>query len=121
MVQAAGNLVQQSNILDADVRRSAVSRSRGRGIVLPIFAQLSRRADTPAMIAGRPVGAGPDAPRPDNLRRVPWRNAPNRVAWVDVPDHAVMPRALPGSRFVAASVADGDLLINELTAGAAAS
>ena len=83
-------------VVDAAIRRSAIERARAQKIVLPTFAQLSSSAPIPQHIAARLSGVDPDAPRPDNLWRIHWRNAPNRRDTVSVPDHIVLPKALTG-------------------------
>jgi len=89
-------LTAAATVVDAAIRRSAIERARAQKIVLPTFAQLSSRAPVPQHIAARLPDVDPDAPRPDNLWRIHWRNAPNRRDTVSVPDHIVVPKALTG-------------------------
>ena len=83
-------------VVDRAVRRLAIERARAQKIVLPTFAQLSWRAPVPQHIAARLRDVDPDAPHPDNLWRIHWRNAPNRRDTVPIPDHIVLPKALTG-------------------------
>jgi cysteine synthase len=83
-------------IVDRAIRRSAIECARAQKIVLPTFAQLSSRAPIPQHFAGRLPDVDPDAPHPDNLWRIHWRNAPDRTRTVPVPDHMLLPKALTG-------------------------
>ena len=97
MTEAALNgLADVPAVVDPAIRRSAIDRARSQKIVLPTFAQLSWRAPIPQHIAARLPDVDPDAPHPDNLWRIHWRNAPNRQDTVPVPDHIVLPKALTG-------------------------
>ena len=97
MTEAALNrLADAPTIVDPAIRRSAIERARAQKIVLPTFAQLSWRAPIPQHIAARLPDVDPDAPHPDNLWRIHWRNAPDRRRTVPVPDHVVLPKALTG-------------------------
>jgi cysteine synthase len=97
MTEAAFNgLADAPSVVDPAIRRSAIDRARAQKIVLPTFAQLSWRAPIPRHIAARLPDVDPDAPHPDNLWRIHWRNAPNRRDTVPVPDHIVLPKALTG-------------------------
>ena len=97
MTEAVLNgLADAPAVVDAATRRSAIGRARAQKIVLPMFAQLSWRAPIPQHIAARLPGVDPDAPHPDNLWRIHWRNAPNRRDTVPIPDHIVLPKALTG-------------------------
>ena len=89
-------LTDAPTVVDAAIRRSAIERARAQKIVLPTFAQLSSRAPIPQHIAARLPDVDPDAPHPDNLWRIHWRNAPDRRHTVPVPDHIVLPKALTG-------------------------
>jgi len=89
-------LTDTPTIVDAAIRRSAIERARAQKIVLPTFAQLSSRAPIPQHIAARLPDVDPDAPHPDNLWRIHWRNAPDRRHTISVPDHIVLPKALTG-------------------------
>jgi cysteine synthase len=89
-------LTDAPTIVDALVRRSAIDRTRAQRIVLPTFAQLAWRAPIPPPIADRLPDVDPDAPHPDNLWRIHWRNAPDRRHTVPIPDHIVLPKALTG-------------------------
>ena len=71
-------LTDAPTVVDAAIRRSAIERARAQKIVLPTFAQLSSRAPIPQHIAARLPDVDPDAPHPDNLWRIHWRNAPDR-------------------------------------------
>jgi cysteine synthase len=97
MTEAAQvRLIDTPTIVDEAARRSAIDRARAQKVVLPTFAQLSWRASIPPHIAARLPDVGPDAPHPDNLWRIHWRNAPDRRNTVPVPDHIVLPKALTG-------------------------
>jgi cysteine synthase A len=97
MTEAALNgLADAPIIVDPAIRRSAIECARTQKIVLPTFAQLAWRAPIPQHIAARLPDVDPDAPHPDNLWRIHWRNAPNRRETVPVPDHIVLPKALTG-------------------------
>jgi cysteine synthase len=97
MTKGALNVLPDApTIVDQAIRRSAIERARAQKIVLPTFAQLSRRAPIPEHIAGRLPDVDPDAPHPDNLWRIHWHNAPNRRDTVPVPDHILLPKALTG-------------------------
>ena len=97
MTEAAHiGLTDAPTVVDAAIRRSAIERARAQKIVLPTFAQLSWRAPIPRQIAARLPDVDPDAPHPDNLWRIHWRNAPDRRRTVPVPDHIVLPKALTG-------------------------
>ena len=97
MIEAVlSGLADAPAVVDAAKRRSAIERARALRIVLPTFAQLSWRAPIPQRIAARLPDVDPDAPHPDNLWRIHWRNAPNRRDTVPVPDHVVLPKALTG-------------------------
>ena len=97
MTEAVSNrLADAPRVADAAIRRSAIERARAQKIVLPTFAQLSSRAPIPQHIAARLPEVDPDAPHPDNLWRIHWRNAPDRRHKVAVPDHFLLPKALTG-------------------------
>jgi cysteine synthase len=89
-------LTAAPTVVDAAIRRSAIERARAQKIVLPTFAQLSSSAPIPPHVSARLPDIDPDAPRPDNLWRIHWRNARNRRDTVSVPDHIVLPKALTG-------------------------
>jgi cysteine synthase A len=89
-------LTDTPKMVDAAIRRSAIERGRAQKIVLPTFAQLSSGTPIPEHIASRLPDVDPDAPHPDNLWRIHWRNAPDRRHTVSVPDHIVLPKALTG-------------------------
>jgi cysteine synthase len=89
-------LADAQTVVDAAIRRSAIERARAQKIVLPTFTQLSLRAPIPPNIAARLPDVDPDAPHPDNLWRIHWRNAPDRRQTVSIPDHVVLPKALTG-------------------------
>jgi cysteine synthase len=96
MPQAGGGLIASPEVVDGAIRRSAIQRARARGIVLPTFAQLAGHAEFSEAIERRLSSVDPDAPLPDNLWRVHWRNARDRRARIGVPDHVVLPEALTG-------------------------
>jgi len=97
MTEAASNgLADAPMVVDAAIRRAAIERARAQKIVLPTFAQLSSRAPIPQHIAARLPDVDPDAPHPDNLWRIHWRNAPDRRHTIPIPDHIVLPKALTG-------------------------
>jgi cysteine synthase len=81
-------------VVNSAIRRSAIERARVQKIVLPTFAQLASRAPIPQHTAARLLKVDPDAPHPDNLWRIHWRNAPDRRQTIPVPDHIVLPKAL---------------------------
>jgi cysteine synthase len=89
-------LVDAPEVIDAAVRRSAIERARARKIVLPTFAQLSGQAPLPERIVDRLSSVDPDAPSPDNLWRVHWRNARDRRGQIAIPDHVVLPEEITG-------------------------
>ena len=89
-------LTDAPTVIDAAIRRSAIERVRAQRIVLPTFAQLSSRAPIPQHIAARLPDVDPDAPHPDNLWRIHWRNALDRRRTVSIPDHIVLQKALTG-------------------------
>ena len=97
MTEAAHiKLTDAPTVVDAAIRHSAIERTREQKVVLPTFAQLSWRAPIPQHIAARLPDVDPDAPHPDNLWRIHWRNAPDRRHTLPVPDHVVLPEALTG-------------------------
>jgi cysteine synthase len=89
-----GGVVDAPIVVDGAVRRSAIERARAQKIVLPTFAQLAWRAPIPNHIAARLPEVDPDAAHADNLWRVHWRNAADRLHASAVPDHVVLPKAL---------------------------
>jgi cysteine synthase len=89
-------LADAPTVVNAAIRRSAIECARAQKIVLPTFAQLSSRAPIPEHIAARLPDVDPDAPHPDNLWRIHWRNSPDRRHTVSIPDHVVLPKALTG-------------------------
>ena len=93
---ALNGLADAPIVVDRAVRRLAIERARAQKIVLPTFAQLSWRAPIPQHIAARLRDVDPDAPHPDNLWRIHWRNAPNRRDTVSVPDHVALLKSLTG-------------------------
>jgi cysteine synthase A len=96
MVKAVETLVPEPVVVDAAIRRRAAAHARERGVRLPTFAQLSGAAAVPAEILKRLAGVDPDAPSPENLWRIHWFNAPDRVERIATPDHLVLPTSLTG-------------------------
>src|SRR5215207_2674900 len=84
----------ETQIVDRDVRRSAVERLRQANVCLPTFQELSHPARMEAPHSIRSVA--PDDPRPENLWRVHWHNDERRLGVVEVPGHVVLPQALTG-------------------------
>jgi cysteine synthase len=73
-----------------------VDRLRASRVTLPTFAQLADPGLIPRAIRDELGAIGPDEPHPLNLFRVHWHNAADRRAFVDVPEHLVLPRELTG-------------------------
>jgi cysteine synthase len=96
MPEADGRFLARPEVADAATRRSAVERARARRMVLPTFAELAGRDPWPEHVAARLADVDPDAPRPENLMRVNWYNAPDRRSRAALPDHVVLPEALTG-------------------------
>jgi cysteine synthase len=84
----------ETQIVDRDVRRSAVERLRQANVCLPTFQELSHPARMEAPHSIRSVA--PDDPRPENLWRVHWHNDERRLGVVEVPGHVVLPQELTG-------------------------
>ncbi|TPL23432.1 pyridoxal-phosphate dependent enzyme [Mesorhizobium sp. B2-4-9] len=91
-------LLDKAEVLDAKVRRAAVERARGRGIVLPTFSQLSGEAPIPRQALEHLSNVDPDAADAANLWRVNWFNTAGRRGRSNVPSYVVLPEALTGVR-----------------------
>jgi cysteine synthase len=81
---------------DKQVIDRTIEKLREAQIALPTFAQLADPARIPAAIRDALGQVGPDDADPLNLFRVHWHNGANRVDFVDVPDHLVLPSELTG-------------------------
>jgi cysteine synthase A len=89
-------LTDAATVVYAASRRSTIERARTQNVELPTFEQLSSRAPISQHIAACLPDVDPDAPLPDNLWRIHWRNTPDRHHMVAVPDHVLLPKALTG-------------------------
>ncbi len=96
MPAPGGGLLDKVEVVDGDIRRSAVECARSRGVVLPTFSQLAGSAPIPPSILDRLQSVDPDAPDPLNLWRVNWFNSDDRRGQQAVPAHVVLPRSLTG-------------------------
>ena len=85
-------------VVDADALERSVERCREHGVVLPTFAQLADPSTVPASVRSTLASVGRDDAHAANLFRVHWHNALDRddPAWVDVPEHVVLPSSLTG-------------------------
>jgi len=92
----ADELILLPEIADPKIRRSAIERSRKRGIRLPTFAELAGDAPISAGVTEQLRKVDPDAPEAPNLFRVHWFNAADGRGRVDVPAHIVLPTSLTG-------------------------
>src|SRR5829696_7005981 len=84
----------ETQIVDRDVRRSAVERLRQANVCLPTFQELSQPTRMEAPHSIRSVA--PDDPRPENLWRVHLYNDERRLGVVELPGHVVLLQVLTG-------------------------
>jgi cysteine synthase len=86
----------EREVSDAGALERTVGVLREKRIALPTFAQLAAPELVPREVRGALGAVGPDDPSPLNLYRVHWQNARDRVGFVPVPDHVVLPPELTG-------------------------
>jgi cysteine synthase len=93
-----GQLGLARRVVDADSLARSVERFREQGIALPRFDQLAEPHTIPAAIRARLDNIGRDDAHPLNLFRVHWHNRLDRSnnAWLDVPEHVVLPPSITG-------------------------
>jgi cysteine synthase len=87
----------ERHLVDRDVYHRAVARFKEQRIALPTFAQLADPVTVPDSVEADLASVGPDDAHPLNLFRVHWHNGRDRVSFVDVPDHVVLPTELTGT------------------------
>jgi len=83
-------------IVDSSVLDRTAQLLREAQVALPTFVQLAHPAQIPAGIRGALADVRPDDAHPLNLFRVHWHNGVDRMRFVDVPEHLVLPRELTG-------------------------
>jgi cysteine synthase len=83
-------------IVDASLRRNAVSQMRELSVVLPTLSELADPSLIPARHVASLAGVDADEPHAANLWRVHWFNDEARSGRVDVPGYVVLPEALTG-------------------------
>jgi cysteine synthase len=93
-----GQLGLARRVVDADSLDRSIERFRRQGIALPRFDQLAEPHTIPSAIRARLEGIGRDDAHPLNLFRVHWHNRLDRSnpAWLNVPEHVVLPPSLTG-------------------------
>ena len=84
------------DVVDEPTLARTAERLREAHIALPTFAQLASPSLVPPPVHEALAGVGPDDAHPLNLFRVHWHNGADRVGFVDVPEHVVLPRELTG-------------------------
>ena len=86
----------QPEVVDPEVRRTAVSSLRQAGVRLPTWSQLADPGRIPGAVVSGLDGIDPDAPVAANLWRVHWYNDEDRRRRTAVPGHVVLPQSLTG-------------------------
>ena len=94
----AGQLGLARQVVDAAALERSVALCRDQGVLLPTFGELADPSTVPASVRAALGGIGRDDPHAGNLFRVHWHNRLDRAddAWVDVPEHVVLPSSLTG-------------------------
>jgi cysteine synthase A len=83
-----------ATLVDRATRDRNLDQLRDIGAILPKFSELADPRTIPIAIRKQLEAIDPDAPHPLNLFRVHWYNS--KRAFVDIPEHIVLPSSLTG-------------------------
>jgi cysteine synthase len=83
-------------LIDRSVRDRNIERLHRNGVRLPRFAELEEPQTLPGEIRQELRTVDPDAQHPLNLFRIHWYNGKSPDAFVNVPEHIVLPPELTG-------------------------
>ena len=86
----------ERELTDLGALERTVELLREKRIALPTLAQLAAPELIPPEVRASLGSVGPDDANPLNLFRVHWHNGRDRVGFVAVPEHVVLPRELTG-------------------------
>ncbi len=86
----------EQEIIDQEVYNRNLQHLRNAGVTLPRISDLMDPVTALSEMIPRLTNIDPDSPSADNLFRVHWHNAADRIGFSDVPEHIVLDPELTG-------------------------